>query len=146
MSRILKEGFIEQSTADAARNSTLKVIPREAVQIVKGEYFLEEVRRELTKRFGDKGLYRGGLSVRTTLNSEMQKIAEKTLRTGLIKYDQTRLQRPDYADPFAPQLAGCTASCCTSSWRGQMVAQMILRVEAKAATIGLISGALGNTR
>ena len=44
-------------------------------------------------------------------------------------------------NPFAPQLAGCTASCCASSWRGQMVG--VVLVEAKAATIGLISGALG---
>ena len=73
---MLKEGFIEQSTADAARNSTLKVMPR-AVQIVKAEYFLEEVRRELTKRFGDKGLYREPI-IRTTLNSEMQRSLKDT--------------------------------------------------------------------
>ena len=142
--RMLKEGFIEQSTADVARNSTLKVIPREAVQIVKAEYFLEEVRRELTKRFGDKGLYRGGLSVRTTLNSEMQKIAEKTLRTGLIKYDRRHGYRgPITRIPLRHNWQDILQSVAPPPGAGKWLLGVVLRVEAKAATIGLISGALG---
>ena len=142
--RMLKEGFIEQSTADAARNSTLKVIPREAVQIVKAEYFLEEVRRELTKRFGDKGLYRGGLSVRTTLNSEMQKIAEKTLRTGLIKYDRRHGYRgPITRIPLHHNWQDVLQAVAPPPGAGKWLLGVVLRVEAKAATIGLISGALG---
>ena len=35
-----------------------------------GEYFAEEVRREIFERYGEKKLYEGGLSVRTTLDTE----------------------------------------------------------------------------
>ena len=35
-------------------------------------YFAEEVRRELLDRYGEKKLYEGGLSVRTTLDPKMQ--------------------------------------------------------------------------
>lgn len=95
--RMLEEGFVDLATARESRAASLEVIPREAVQIVKAEYFLEEVRRELTRRFGDKGLYQGGLSVRTTLDPEMQGIAEDALRDGLIKYDR----RHGYRGPIS---------------------------------------------
>ena len=39
--RMLEEGFIDSETARVARESLLKAIPREAVQIVKAEFFLE---------------------------------------------------------------------------------------------------------
>jgi penicillin-binding protein 1A len=55
-----------------------------------GEYFTEEVRREISARYGQTALYEGGLSVRTTLNPELQRVARKAMQTGLIKYDTLR--------------------------------------------------------
>ncbi len=37
-----------------------------------GEYFAEEVRRDIFERYGEKKLYEGGLSVRTTLDPKIQ--------------------------------------------------------------------------
>ena len=39
-------------------------------------------------RYGDKGLYEGGLSVRTSLDPRLQPAADKALRDGLIAYDR----------------------------------------------------------
>ena len=142
--RMLQEGFIEQSTAHEAQKSALKVITREEVQTVKAEYFLEEVRRDLIKRFGDEGLYRGGLSVRTTLNSDMQKIAEKALRTGLLKYDR----RHGYRGPV-------TQISVSQNWKdvlrtieaplgaGDWSLGFILKVGAQVASVGLDDGVVG---
>src|SRR5690606_10931734 len=55
-----------------------------------GEYFTEEVRRELIGRYGEKGLYEGGLSVRTTLDPALQLIARKALQRGLMDFDMLR--------------------------------------------------------
>src|SRR5207244_6359501 len=41
-----------------------------------GQYFKDEVRQELVKRFGEERLARGGLRVFTTLDLDMQKAAE----------------------------------------------------------------------
>ena len=38
--------------------------------------------------FGEDYLYNGGLSVRTSLNTETQDIADKSLKTGLLSYDK----------------------------------------------------------
>ena len=52
------------------------------------DYFAEEVRRELVARFGEDALYKGGLTVRTTLDPRLQAIADKVLRDGLVTYDR----------------------------------------------------------
>ena len=85
---MLAEEFIDEGTARTARASLLLVVPREAAQFVKADYFVEEVRRELIARYGEQDLYEGGLSVRTTLDPRLQTIAEDVLRAGLIAYDQ----------------------------------------------------------
>src|SRR5207302_8945046 len=51
-------------------------------------YFLEEVRRELVARFGEKVGYEGGLTVRTSYTRSYQHIADKAFREGLVADDR----------------------------------------------------------
>ena len=55
---------------------------------VDADYFTEEVRRELLARYGEKALYESGLAVRTSLDPQLQTIADQALRDGLITYDR----------------------------------------------------------
>ena len=41
---------------------------------MRADYFAEEVRRELFARYGEAGLYKGGLSVRTTLDPRLHRL------------------------------------------------------------------------
>lgn len=54
----------------------------------KADYFEEAVRRQVNNKYGNKTLYEGGLSVRTTLEPRLQAMAEKALRQGLELYDR----------------------------------------------------------
>jgi len=60
-----------------------------------GGYFMEEVRRELIKQFGEgakdgpNSLYAGGLWVRSSMNPMMQDAAAEALREGLARFDGT---------------------------------------------------------
>lgn len=142
--RMLKEGFIDEATSRAARESPLKAIPREAVQIVKAEYFLEEVRRELTRRFGDDGLYKGGLSVRTTLDPKMQKIAEAALRTGLLKYDRRHGYRgPVTQIPVPENWRDMLKPVEAPEGAGDWPLAVVLKDEPGAAVVGLANGVVG---
>ncbi len=58
-------------------------------QIAASEYFAEEVRRYINDKYSEKKLYEGGLSVRTTLDPNLQKVARKALIDGLVKYDES---------------------------------------------------------
>jgi penicillin-binding protein 1A len=87
--RMLDDGKITEAEADAARHEPLIVRTRDETEIVSGgEYYAEEVRRELSTRYGDATLYKGGLAVRTSLDPFLQVTADKVLREGLVRYDR----------------------------------------------------------
>ena len=48
------------------------------------------IRRQLVREFGEDGFYQGGLSVRTTVDPELQAKADAALRQGLAAYDRER--------------------------------------------------------
>ena len=51
-------------------------------------YFTEEVRRTLAEQLSEEVVYGGGLAIHTSLDMELQLLAEKALRKGLERYDQ----------------------------------------------------------
>jgi penicillin-binding protein 1A len=54
------------------------------------DYFTDEIRRQLSEEFGEGEFFSGGLSVRATIDPEMQVDAASALRRGLEKYDRSR--------------------------------------------------------
>ena len=86
--RMREDGLISEADAEQARRTPFQVRGRGEVDVVRAEYFAEEVRRELLQRYGEAGLYGGGLSVRTTVNPRLQDITDRALRKGLIAYDR----------------------------------------------------------
>jgi penicillin-binding protein 1A len=89
--RMLENGYITEVDAVEAKAQPINVTPRASgTYLFAGEYFTEEVRRELIDRYGDAALYDGGLSVRTSLNPDLQRNARDTLHRGLMDYDRGR--------------------------------------------------------
>ncbi len=143
--RMASQGLISSSAAKSAKLAPLVVArKRGTADLAKADFFVEEVRRELLKSYGEKGLYHGGLSVRTTLDPKLQAIAERTLRAGLINYDRRHGWRGPIAwiDPGSawPQLlAAVREPDGLGDWR----LAMVLNLEADAAWIGFADGSLG---
>jgi penicillin-binding protein 1A len=89
--RIVENGFATKEEGEAAKATPLGVIKRQiGPKIFASEYFAEEVRREILDRFGEDKLYGGGLSVRTTLDPRLQRIARKALVDGFVAFDRRR--------------------------------------------------------
>ncbi|MSO85477.1 MAG: penicillin-binding protein 1A [Rhodospirillales bacterium] len=86
--RMTEDGVIGPEEARLARAEPLSVRRRDEIAFVGADYFAEEIRRDLVARYGEQRLYRGGLSVRSTLDSRLQEIADRTLRQGLEDYDR----------------------------------------------------------
>ena len=85
--RLRDEKIINKDQAINAKNSELQINKRDKFKSVEAQYFLEEVRRNLIDSFGENALYKGGLTVRTSLNPRLQKIADNVLKKGLLRYD-----------------------------------------------------------
>src|SRR5580704_952964 len=82
------EGWITRADADAAKAVPLDARPRAQPIPTDAGYFVEEVRRELVDRFGEKMVYEGGLIVRTSYVPVYQGIAQRAFRNGLVEYDR----------------------------------------------------------
>lgn len=86
--RMQEDGHIAANEATLAESKPLVTVSRNETDIVDAPYYAEEVRRILLDTYGEDGLYRGGLSARTSLDPALQIIAEESLQTGLIAYDR----------------------------------------------------------
>lgn len=137
-----ENGYITEDEAKAAQEKPLVTIKRDSDQYVNYPYFAEEVRRRLLQLYSEKGLYEGGMIAYSTLVPEYQKVAEKSLRNGLIDYD---MRHGLHSDPIA------TMSDMTD-WQtslgavppppgtGEFEMAVVLETGAKEAKIGLRNG------
>ncbi|MBC8050083.1 MAG: transglycosylase domain-containing protein, partial [Chitinophagales bacterium] len=88
--RMADDGYVTREEADAAKKKPLVTKQRVFAQTAALDYFSEQTRRTLVELYGEKKLLRGGLSVRTTLDPNLQAKARNALRDGLLRYDAKR--------------------------------------------------------
>ncbi len=134
-------GFVTRAEADAARGEVLTITPASSGDVASADYFAEEVRRALIERYGEEGLYEGGLSVRTTLAPHLQSIAEQALRRGLEEYDRRHGWRG--ALTSLPVVAGwgdALAAVEPPAGLGDWRLGLVVKVEGQSATIGYADG------
>ena len=128
--RMVENGYVSKPDGDKAKQQSLGVTPRVlSPNTYYGGFFAEEVRRELGEKYGEKKLYEGGLSVRTTLDPKMQQIARKALVDGLVRYDEAHgfrgpMRHIDTAGDWGPPLADVPALGDVAPWRLAVVLDM----------------------
>ncbi len=86
--RMQEEGYLTDEQRRIAAAQEIPVPPQRARADKRWAYFSEDVRRTTKKLFGKKPLYQGGLTIRSTLNTELQKATYDALRDGLSAYDR----------------------------------------------------------
>src|SRR5436309_13555740 len=151
--RLLENGWIKQADADKARKDPLVVTSRgNGAHTFAGEYFAEEVRRDIFERYGEKKLYEGGLSVRTTLDPKLQVMARKTMAAGLVNFDEQQgyrgaISKLDISGDWGVKLAEIKSLSDISPWRMAVV----LETSDQSARIGFqpsreLGGAISKQR
>lgn len=102
LARMAEAGFITEEQRQAAVEEGLSFRHVIAEQIA--PHFIEYIRLHLVSAYGETMVYKGGLSVSTTLNIEMQKAAEEAVRKGLRELDKRQGWRGpvDRQDPTLP--------------------------------------------
>ncbi len=88
LTRMFEEGYISRENLEKNKKLPLNAMQGRDLKTIESDYFLEEARRTVYKKFGDKDLYGGGLSIHTTLESDYQKFATQALKAGIKKYDR----------------------------------------------------------
>jgi len=85
--RMVAEKKITVEQGEEAKKKPIQLAPKERRDEL-APNFVEEIRRYLEKTYGTSAVHEGGLKVYTTLNTEMQKAANTSVREGLRAYDK----------------------------------------------------------
>jgi penicillin-binding protein 1A len=137
--RMVENGFVTKEEGETAKAEPLGVQVRQTgARLAASEFFAEEVRRDIIDLFGEDKLYGGGLSVRTTLDPTLQKIARKTLVDGLVAYDHRHgfrgvVKKIDLDGDWGKTLAGINVWGDIEPWR----LAVVLEANKDTAKIGL---------
>ncbi|MEJ7777519.1 MAG: transglycosylase domain-containing protein [Sphingomicrobium sp.] len=145
-------GFIDSGQRAAAASSPLGTIGYGRGEKFRdmGGYFMEDVRRELLRRFGEvaedgpNSVYSGGLWVRTSVVPTMQAAAAEALREALANFDGGRGWRDlglslDMSQDWVAQLDRTPVGTGFPDWRKAVV----LSKESGSASIGFADGSTG---
>jgi penicillin-binding protein 1A len=134
LNRMFEDGYI---TATQEAEADREPLPTPSPHLMSGtadDFFAEEVRRETVAALGSAVFYSGGLTVQTSEVPALQKLAEKSLRDGLIAYDR----RHGWRGPVGVVPAGTDLST-PSSWR-----EALMEVDAPAGaddwSLGVVLG------
>src|ERR1700730_7891168 len=121
--RMVENGFVSREDGEKAKAEPLGVNPRVlSPNAFAAGFFAEEVRRALGERYGEKKLYEGGLSVRSTLDPKMQLMARRALVDGLVRYDGSHgfrgpMRHIDISQDWGIPLADIPALGDVTPWR-----------------------------
>jgi penicillin-binding protein 1A len=147
-----KNGYITEDQYKAAETQSLGTIRYGSNEKFRqqGGYFMEEVRRELIKQFGQdvkdgpNSLYAGGLWVRSSMNPTVQDAAAQALRDGLVRFDGNRgwtdlNKKIDLNRDWAGQLDRAAVGTGYPDW----LKAVVLQKGDTQATIGFADGSSG---
>ncbi len=113
------DGILTKAEADEAKATPLSLhLPAPTNGVA--PWFIEEVRRELERKFGADQVHQSGMRIYTTLDLELQQTANKAVQDGLVTYERRKgwhghllnaiamgntveqFRHPDWAGPVVP--------------------------------------------
>ncbi|MEL7041211.1 MAG: penicillin-binding protein 1A [Pseudomonadota bacterium] len=98
LNRMVANGYIDQIIADEAKAKPLNTERRlYGPEYAAATYFVQELRKQLIDLYGEDELRKGGLSIRTTIDTKLQLAAQDALQIGLETYDR----RYNYRGPLS---------------------------------------------
>ena len=87
ISAMLEDGKITAKQANEARSQPIQLKLQHDPNSL-APYFVEEIRRYLENRYGADQVHQGGLRVYTTLDMDLQRVANRAVLDGLAAYER----------------------------------------------------------
>ena len=87
LEKMYKNKFIN-SLQLLAKDKPILIVDRYEDRFQEASYYKEEVRKRLNKLLGKNSLYKDGLIIKTSIDTNLQKILDNVLIKGLIKQDK----------------------------------------------------------
>ncbi|MBC8304981.1 MAG: transglycosylase domain-containing protein, partial [Pelagibacterales bacterium] len=90
LNNILANGYINKKSHEKFTNEKIILKKRKKIFFEDTRYYVEDIRKSIVDQFGFDRVYKQGLNIKTPLNLNLQNIATKVLREGLINYDKRK--------------------------------------------------------
>ena len=82
--------YIDKPTLEKFLVKKIILKKRKSIYLEDARYYVEDIRKDVVKKFGFEKVYKQGFNIKTPMNLKLQNIAVTSLREGLEKYDQRK--------------------------------------------------------
>ncbi|MBC7131748.1 MAG: PBP1A family penicillin-binding protein [Roseovarius sp.] len=122
-----ENGYLDEATYRAERAMPLRSVQNGdfapfSAELPPRDYFTDEIRRQLSEVYGEGEFFTGGLSVRATIDPEMQVHAARALRRQLEAYDRGQGRWRGTGQSLPEEVLGTEAG-----WRAALAALSVPR-------------------
>jgi len=90
LNNLLENSYINKKEHAKLIKSEIILKKRKRIFLEDSRYYVEDVRKSVVDKYGFDKVYKQGFNIKTPLSINMQNVATKALRDGLIKYDKRR--------------------------------------------------------
>ena len=88
LKNLLDNKFLDLKQFEKLKKKKIILKKTKKVFLEDAQYYIEDVRKNIIEKLSYEKVYNQGFNINTPINLELQKIATKSLRDGLILYDQ----------------------------------------------------------
>ncbi len=90
---MFENGYISEAEMTEAQAAPLETVQGGHIEPFRAalpprNYFTDEIRRQLSREYGEEDFFSGGYTVRATMDESLQDVAETALRRALERYDR----------------------------------------------------------
>ena len=90
INNLYENSYITKEQHKELIKSEIKLKKRKRIYLENTRYFVEDIRKKVIEFYGHEKVYEQGFNIKTPLNLELQNLATKALRKGLIQYDRRK--------------------------------------------------------
>jgi penicillin-binding protein 1A len=138
LAALLSNGDISQAQYDAALHAPLKLKPGKIYTRIKEPYFFSYVQQELEQTYGASTVAEGGLTVYTTIDPRLQRLADNAIR-NVLPYKTDPAAALVSIEPGTGAIRAMTAVVRTKGNQFNLVAQSMRQAGSTFKTFVLAS-------
>ena len=90
LKNLYENNFISEAQYNSFIKEPVKLKKRKKIYLEDSRYYVEDIRKDVVKKFGFEKVYKDGLNIKTPLNLELQSSSTLALRKGLLNYDKRK--------------------------------------------------------
>ncbi len=90
LKNLLENNFISQTQYENFKSQKIQLKKAKKIFLEDAQYYIEDVRKNVIESLTYEKVYKQGFNINTPINLELQRIATKSLRDGLIEYDKRK--------------------------------------------------------